>query len=341
MRYDRQIKLDEVGVSGQEKLRRSRVLVVGIGGLGCPAAQYLVGAGVGKIGLMDHDKVSLSNLHRQVLYDENDIGKSKAQTAKEKLQRLNSEIEIIAIEEALNKENAEALFSKYDIILDGSDNFETKYLINDISILSGKPWVYASIYKNEGQLSVFNFQDGPSYRCLFPKVTHQNVSCEATGVLGVTPGMLGVLQATEVLKMILGIGQVLSGKLKLIHILAGTEQILNIQKKPEEFEKVRKRGIITVSINCELKDPVKNYLDVREDFEQPKINSENVIHIPLGDLPGRFKEIPQKEEVLVFCQSGKRSQKAVEMLEKDFGFHNLKNVEGGIETIILDATCEN
>ncbi|NDP27930.1 MAG: molybdenum cofactor biosynthesis protein [Flavobacterium sp.] len=334
MRYDRQITLDEVGVSGQEKLRKARVLIIGVGGLGCPAAQYLAGAGVGKIGLMDHDKVSITNLHRQVLYNENDIGKSKALVAKRKLQQLNSEIEFVAIEEALTIDNAEKLFSQYDLILDGTDNFETKYLINDACILSSKPWVYASIYKNEGQLSVFNYQNGPSYRCLFPKTTRQNVSCEVTGVLGVVPGIFGMLQATEVLKIILGVGKVLSGKLKLSNLLLGSEQILNIQQKPEEIERVKKNGIIPVWINCEVRDSDKKYLDVREEFEQPKVNSANVIHIPLRDLQQRLNEIPQHEEVLVFCQSGNRSLKAVEMLQTDYGFQNLKNVEGGIETII-------
>ena len=334
MRYDRQIKLDEVGASGQEKLRNASVLIIGVGGLGCPAAQYLAGAGVGKIGLVDHDKVSITNLHRQVLYDEFDVGKSKAMVAKEKLQRLNREIELVAIEEALTKENAEKLFNLYDLIIDGTDNFETKYLINDACILTGKAWIYASIYKNEGQLSVFNFQNGPSYRCLFPKTTRQNVSCEATGVLGVTPGILGVLQAAEALKIILDAGTVLSGKLKLMNILYGTEQVLNIQKRQEEIDKIKNGGIMPVRIACELKDAGKTYLDVREAFEQPKVNSEKVIHIPLGKLQDRFKEIPKKEEVLVFCQSGKRSGEAVKMLQKDFGFQNLKNVEGGIEKII-------
>jgi len=334
MRYDRQIKLDEVGSSGQEKLRNASVLIVGVGGLGCPAAQYLTGAGVGKIGLVDHDKVSITNLHRQVLYDEFDVGRPKALVAKVKLQRLNREIELVAIEEALTMENAEKLFNQYDLIIDGTDNFETKYLINDACILTGKAWIYASIYKNEGQLSVFNYQNGPSYRCLFPKTTRQNVSCEATGVLGVTPGLLGMLQAAEALKIILNVGNVLSGKLKLMNILYGTEQVLNIQKRQEEIEKIKNEGIIPIRIDCELKDTGKTYLDVREDFEQPKVNSEKVIHIPLGKLKDRLKEIPDKEEVLVFCQSGKRSQEAVKMLQKDFGLRNLKNVEGGIEKII-------
>lgn len=334
MRYDRQIKLDEVGISGQQNLRNASVLIIGVGGLGCPAAQYLTGAGVGKIGLIDHDRVSITNLHRQVLFDEHDVGKPKVLVAKQKLQKFNSEIEIVAFDDALTMENAEKLFEQYEIILDGTDNFETKYLINDACILTRKPWVYASIYKNEGQLSVFNYQDGPSYRCLFPKTTRQDISCEATGVLGVTPGILGILQATEAIKIILGVGNVFSGKLKLLNILSGRDQVLNIKRRPEEIEKIKKQGIIPVRINCHVQDGNRKYLDVREIFEQPKIISENVIQIPLGDLPRRLEEIPKQEEVMVFCQSGKRSRKAVDLLQKEYGFRNLKNVEGGIETII-------
>ncbi|RKS55725.1 adenylyltransferase/sulfurtransferase [Gillisia mitskevichiae] len=334
MRYDRQIKLDEVGISGQEKLRNYRVLIIGVGGLGCPAAQYLAGAGVGKIGLMDHDKVSITNLHRQVLFNEDDIGKSKVLVAKEKLQQLNSEIELIAIEEALTIENAEKLFSEYDIIIDGTDNFETKYLINDACILAGKPWIYASIYKYEGQLSVFNYENGPTYRCLFPKTTRQNISCEATGVLGVVPGIFGMLQAMEALKIILGIGEILSGKLKLSNLLTGSEQILKLQKKQEEIDKIKENGIIPVKIVCKLNDESRLYLDIREIFEQPRINSEKVIQIPLSDLDDRIWEIPKEKEILVFCQSGKRSKKVVDLLKAEYGFENLKNVEGGIETII-------
>lgn len=334
MRYDRQIKLDEVGVSGQEKLSKTSVLIVGVGGLGCPAAQYLAGAGIGKIGLMDHDRVSLSNLHRQLLFDEQDIGNPKASVAREKLQRINSEIEIEVFEEALTKDNAEEIFRKFDIILDGTDNFETKYLINDACILAEKPWVYASIYKNEGQLSVFNVNDGPSYRCLFPKTTRQNISCEATGVLGVTPGILGLMQAAEVLKMVLETGDIFSGKLKLINILSGQDQVLKISRRPEEIEKIKKQGIIPVILECTISDESKLYLDIRELFEQPKITSEKVLQIPLSNLDERIWEIPKQEEVLVFCQSGKRSRKVVELLKAEYGFENLKNVEGGIETII-------
>ncbi|MCX2743853.1 HesA/MoeB/ThiF family protein [Mangrovivirga sp. M17] len=334
MRYERQIKLNEVGSSGQARLHKASVLIVGVGGLGCPAAQYLTGAGVGKIGLMDHDKVSITNLHRQVLYTESDIGKPKALVAVNKLRQLNSEVQLIPIEESLNIENAKLWFSQFDLIIDGTDNFETKYLINDACILTGKPWIYASIYKNEGQISVFNYRNGPTYRCLFPSPTRENISCEATGVLGVTPGILGTMQAAEALKVLLDIGNVLSGKLKLINILSGTEQTLTIKAKPGEIELIKVNGIQPVRVNCEIGDKKRIYLDVREEFELPTVVSENVIHIPLGKLEERFEEIPNEQEVLVFCQSGSRSLKAIDLLKENFGFHNLKNVEGGIETII-------
>ncbi|RIV71326.1 HesA/MoeB/ThiF family protein [Flagellimonas aequoris] len=333
-RYERQIKLQEVGTEGQDRLSRAKVLIVGVGGLGCPAALYLSAAGVGTIGLMDHDKVDATNLHRQVLFQESDLGKPKAVAAAEQLSKRSSEVVFEIIQEALTQENAQSIIDRYDIVLDGTDNFETKYLINDACILSKKPWVYASIYKNEGQLSVFNHQNGPSYRCLFPKTTRQNISCEETGVLGVLPGMLGIMQATEVLKMILGNGEVLSSKLKVFNIFSGAEQTINIKKRQEEIEKIKMNGIVPVKVECTLKSEFLWYLDVRETFEQPKPNGNNILKIPMADLLVRHHEIPKDQEVLVFCQSGKRSQNAIEILEREFGFNNLINVEGGIETII-------
>ena len=333
-RYDRQIKLTEVGLEGQQKLRNAKVLIVGVGGLGCPAAMYLVGAGVGKIGLMDHDKVDISNLHRQVLFQESDVGRPKAVAAKERLEKQNKEVHFQVFEEPLTIENAENIIKQYDVVLDGTDNFETKYLINDACLLADNPWVFASIYKNEGQLSVFNYKNGPTYRCLFPKSTRQNISCESTGVLGVLPGILGTLQAAEVLKIILGKGEVLSGKLKLINMMLASEQTIKINKRPEEIERIYKEGISPVYIDCDLKNKERWYLDVREVFEQPKPKGKNVLNIPLNDLTLRYREIPNNQEVFVFCQSGKRSKNAIEILKNEFGFHNLKNVEGGIETII-------
>jgi len=333
-RYERQIKLTEVGLEGQEKLRNTKVLIVGVGGLGCPAAMYLVGAGVGTIGLMDHDRVDRSNLHRQVLFQESDLGRPKAVVAKERLEKQNSEVQFEVYEESMTADNAQKIIMQYDVVLDGTDNFETKYLLNDACILADKPWVFASIYKNEGQLSVFNYQNGPTYRCLFPKSTRQNISCEATGVLGVLPGILGTLQAAEVLKIILGAGKVLSGKLKLINMMQASEQTIKINKRPEEIERIRKNGIAPVYIDCDLKHKENWYLDVREVFEQPKPKGKKVLSIPLSDLTLRHQEIPNNQEVFVFCQSGKRSKKAIEILKNEFGFHNLKNVEGGMETII-------
>ena len=333
-RYERQIKLQEVGVDGQDRLRHAKVLIVGVGGLGCPAALYLSAAGVGTIGLMDHDKVDVTNLHRQVLFQESDLGKSKAVAAAEQLSKRSSEVVFEIIQESLTQENAQSIIDRYDIVLDGTDNFETKYLINHSCIKSATPWVYASIYKNEGQLSVFNYQDGPSYRCLFPKTTRQNISCEETGVLGVLPGMLGTMQATEVLKMILSKGEVLSSKLKLFNIFSGAEQLINIKKRPEEIEKIKTNGIVPVRVECTLKSEFLWYLDVRETFEQPKPSGNNILKIPMADLVVRHHEIPKDQEVMVFCQSGKRSQNAIEILEREFGFNNLINAEGGIETII-------
>lgn len=333
-RYERQIKLTEVGPEGQAKLLNAKILIVGVGGLGCPAAMYLSGAGVGKIGLVDHDMVDVSNLHRQVLFQESDVGKPKAVVAMERLEKQNSDVQFEVYKDPLTIENAEKIIQEYDVILDGTDNFETKYLINDACILADKPWVFASIYKNEGQLSVFNYEDGPTYRCVFPKSTRQNISCEATGVLGVLPGILGTLQAAEVLKIVLGAGQVLSGKLKLINMMQASEQVIKINKRPEQVEKIRKEGIAPVYIDCDLKNKEQWYLDVREVFEQPKPKGKKVLSIPLGDLTSRHQEIPNNKEVFVFCQSGKRSKNAIEILKNEFGFHNLKNVEGGIETII-------
>ncbi|NMM48300.1 HesA/MoeB/ThiF family protein [Marinigracilibium pacificum] len=333
-RYDRQIKLTEVGAEGQQKLLQASVLIIGVGGLGCPAAQYLVGAGVGKVGLMDHDVVSITNLHRQVLYNESDIGKPKVIAAYEKLRSLNSEIEIVTYNEALTIENAINRIKEYDLVIDGSDNLETKYLINDACILADKPWVYASIYKNEGQLAVFNYQEGPGYRCLFPVPAYKNISCETTGVLGVTPGLLGILQSIEALKIILDTGDILYGRVKLINILTGAEQVIKIRPQKEEIEKIKKHGIIPVKVFCELSDKGKTYLDVRDTSEQPRINDKNVITIPMNDLRNRVSEIPSNDEVLVFCQSGIRSKKAIEILRSEFGFQNLKNVEGGLNSII-------
>ena len=333
-RHSRQIRLPEVGPDGQEALRHARVLIVGMGGLGCPAAQYLAAAGVGSLGLMDYDTVNLSNLHRQILYKENDIGQHKAEMAKRALQEINSEIEILAIMDWLTEDNAVELFKSFDLVIDGSDNFRTKYLINDASVLTHTPWIYASIYKFQGQLSVFNYKSGPTYRCLFPTTTNRNISCEEVGVMGPLPGVLGTLQASEAIKIILNTDGVLSGKLKLIDLLTHQDKLIEIQRNDSEIEKVKKRGIIPEVFSCTLEPRNKFYLDVRDPFEEPRLDAKNVINIPMNRLDEKQSDIPADQPVHVICQTGKRSSKAIEQLHTKYGFNNLVNVVGGIQAIM-------
>ncbi len=333
-RYDRQIKLSEVGLEGQTKLQEARLLLVGAGGLGCPAAMYLTAAGVGAIGLIDHDVVDETNLHRQVLFSENDIGRNKAEAAKKALQLRNSEIAITAYAKPFDLDNAIELVSEYDLILDGTDNFQTKYLINDACVKADKLFVSASIYKYQGQLSVFNYQDGPTYRCLYP--THHykdNSNCEDTGVLGVLPGIMGTMQATEALKVILGIGSLLSGKLKIVDTLAMEDQLITFQRNEEAIEDIKSQPLKLEEAICSISNDEHLYLDVRESFEQPRPTNKNLLEIPLNQLKERHNEITRSEKVHVFCQSGIRSKKAIALLEKEYGFDNLVDA-GGIEELL-------
>lgn len=334
MRYDRQIALDDIGISGQEKLRNAGILIVGMGGLGCPAATYLAGAGIGRLGLLDHDSVSITNLHRQTLYAEADTGKKKVEVAAEKLRVLNSEVCLEIYDDRLTISNARQLIANYDLIIDGTDNFETKYLINDTCLLEDKAWIYASVYKHEGQCSVFNYNNGPSYRCLFPKIARENISCEITGTLGMLPGIFGMYQAMEAVKIILGTGTILSGKLKIQNLMLQQDQLIEIKKRPEQITIILEKGIQSMATNCVLKDTDQFYLDVRELHEEPLIESKNVLRIPLQQLERRVEEIPKNKEIQVFCQSGIRSLRAKELLENKFHFRNLKNVSGGVQTII-------
>lgn len=334
-RYDRQIKLPEVGEVGQEKLKEAKVLVVGVGGLGCPAAQYLTAAGVGHIGLLDHDKIDLTNLHRQILFAEEHVGHAKAEVAKAVLKQQNSKVRFTTYVERLTLENALEIINEYDIVLDGSDNFQTKYLINDACVLLDKPFVGASIYKYQGQLSVFNYRNGPTYRCLYPQHHYRdNSNCEDTGVLGVLPGLMGVMQATEAIKVILEMGEVLSGKMKLTDVLTFSDRLIRFQRNESQIELVRARPLQLEQITCEVEDQYKIYLDVREPYEEPKVVHPNVLSIPLNQLISRHGEIPKDQLVHVFCQSGIRSKKAIARLHKEYGFTNLVDVEDGIESII-------
>ncbi|MEO9485738.1 MAG: HesA/MoeB/ThiF family protein [Ekhidna sp.] len=333
-RYDRQIKLPEIGEAGQKKIQKARVLIVGAGGLGCPSAMYLAAAGVGTLGLVDHDIVDATNLHRQILFTEEDIGRNKAEAAKSALQKRNSSIAIKAYSKPFDIQNASSLVADYDLILDGTDNFQTKYLINDACMKADKPFVGASIYKYQGQLSVFNYHEGPSYRCLYP--THHykdNSNCEETGVLGVLPGIMGTMQATEALKIILEIGTPLSGQLKIVDTLTMQDQLIKFLRNDQEIDRIKKEPLSLEEAICSISDQNHLYLDVREPFEQPRPSNKNLLVIPLNQLKDRHEEIPRGDEVHVFCQSGIRSKKAKALLEKEFGFNNLVDA-GGIEEII-------
>ncbi|WP_258105715.1 HesA/MoeB/ThiF family protein [Marinoscillum sp. MHG1-6] len=332
-RYQRQTTLDQVGASGQELLSEAHILMVGIGGLGCPASQYLVAAGIGKLTLVDHDEVSESNLHRQILFNLQDIGQSKVSVAAQKLRALNPHVQIQTINRPFTKENALELVREADLVIDGTDNLPTKYLINDACILEDKPMVFASVYKFQGQLSVFNYQGGPSYRCLFPDEDDTPDTCEEVGVLGVVPGLLGVQQAIEAMKIILKLGDVLSGKLKLIDTLTGEDQIIEFERNEEVIENVKLAGLKENLSYCKI-DRDDIYLDVRETFEQPRIDSGQVIEIPLRELINRHAEVPRQGKVVVCCQSGIRSRQAIAFLSNEYGYTNLVDLPGGVKELM-------
>ncbi len=347
-RYNRHIVLSEIGQNGQDKLSSAKVLVVGAGGLGCPVLQYLAAAGVGTIGIIDFDVVELSNLQRQVLFGTSSLGKNKAKAAKERLKDLNDSINITAYAERLTPQNAISLFQNYDIIVDGSDNFETRYLVNDASIITNKPLVFAAIYKFEGQVSVFNYNNGPSYRCLFPNPPKQGSipNCSDIGVLGVLPGIIGSMQANEVLKIILGIGDVLSGEIFCYNALTLQNSVIKINKSEETIQSVLKTknnfNKTKIDFNCVSQIKVasiedlwseKNiqFIDVRELDEKPKIEGLEVIHIPLGQLENRLHHLDSTKTKALFCQSGIRSKRAVLLLQQ----HDVQNcfsiIEGASE----------
>jgi adenylyltransferase/sulfurtransferase len=335
-RYNRHIILSEIGQKGQDKVSKARVLVVGAGGLGCPVLQYITAAGIGTIGIIDFDIVTESNLQRQVLFGTSSLGKNKAIIAKERLMDLNNTITINAYPEKLTHKNALEFFEDYDIIVDGTDNFSTRYLINDASIIAQKPLVYGAIYKFEGQVSVFNYYDGPSYRCLFPIPPKEGTipNCSEIGVLGVLPGIIGSMQANEVLKIILGLGNVLSGKVLCYNALTTQTNTLIINKSENEINTVllNKNSFqnIEEASHCDFSPPEisieeafqKNnvqFIDVRELNELPKVEALNPTLIPLGEFEDNLDKIDSKKEKIIFCQAGVRSKTAVSILQK----HNI------------------
>lgn len=339
-RYNRQIILPEIGDSGQDKFSKAKVLVVGAGGLGASILPYLAAAGVGEIGIMDDDVIEISNLHRQVIYKSSAVGKYKVDEAKLMISELNPSIKVNAIAEKLYGNNAIELFKKYDIIVDATDNIAIKYLINDACIITNKPMVYGSIFRFQGQVSVFNYQNGPTYRCLYPDENTQSVNCEDAGVIGITVGIIGMLQANEVIKMILEIGEVLNGKILVYNILNNEQQKYDFEKNTtfvinkqtfEEKYSIIENLVEEISVK-EILDEINNnevlFLDVRNEDEIPKINFKNGIQIPLMNLRSEMKKLNPNQTIYVFCQSGIRSKMAVELLQKH-QFKNIKSIAGG------------
>lgn len=350
-RYSRHLLLDNVGLQGQEKLKSAKVLVIGAGGLGCPVLQYLTAAGVGTIGIIDFDTVDETNLQRQILFTTNDIGKNKATAAKEHLELLNPFVTIQSYTERLTNQNALELFQDFDIIVDGTDNFSTRYLVNDACVITGKPLVYGSIYKFEGQVAVFNYKNGPSYRCLFPEPPKAGSvpNCSQIGVIGVLPGLIGTQQANETIKIILEIGNVLSGKLLIYDALSGNSTSINITRSEEQINKTKSMGTHFASFNydvfCRIEtissvhvEELKRMLqsediqivDVREEWEQPRVDDLNALIAPLDDLDNFITQIDRNKKVVVVCQRGARSMQAILHLKKEYGFINLINLDGGL-----------
>ncbi|HSD08684.1 HesA/MoeB/ThiF family protein [Flavobacterium sp.] len=345
-RYSRQMILPEIGESGQQKLLDARVLVIGAGGLGCPVLQNLAAAGVGTIGIVDGDVVEETNLHRQLLYNLKDCGKGKAETAKKAILELNPEVQVNIFPEFFNSNNAVEIVQNYQIIVDCTDTLSIRYLINDIAVVKKIPVVYASIHKFEGQVSVFNYNNGPSYRCLFPEKEGLNAAqnCVETGVLGVLPNTLGTLQATEVLKIILEIGTILSGKLLIYDALNFQTQIIDFAKNPKAIEK----GFINGSMLLHRKKVVQDLspetflekcnqlgiivIDVRESDEKPEFKGKNVVQIPLDQLEEYSKTLDKNQEIVLFCQTGQRSLAAMNYLQKS-GFVGVFHLGRGIESL--------
>ncbi len=343
IQYNRHIILDEIGITGQTKLKNTKVLVIGAGGLGCPILQYLTAAGIGTIGIIDDDVVDQSNLQRQVLYTIDDIGKPKAKIASERLSSLNPFVFFKVYNEKLNEDNVIDIFSEFDIIVDGSDNFPTRYLVNDGCVLTDKPLVFGSIFKFQGQVSVLNYKNGPTYRCLFPDPPSPGTvpNCSDIGVLGVLPGIIGGLQANEVIKMVTGIGEVLRGKLLYFDTLTLQQQILSFKKNNEiEIGKLEENyeffcGIDTLEVkeisSLELRENITNYqiLDVRTHKEYDHFNIGG-IHIPLEILSEKTSELNNLKPIVVCCHSGMRSKNAIEIISKNRNDLDLINLKNGL-----------
>ncbi len=359
-RYNRHIIIPEFGLAAQQKLKAAKVLVVGSGGLGSPLLLYLAAAGVGTIGIIDFDVVDDSNLQRQVLFGVSEVGKPKVEAAKARLQSLNPHINIVTYNAQLTSQNALELISQYDVVADGTDNFPTRYLVNDASVLAGKPNVYASIFQFEGQVSVFNYtnaqgETGPNYRDLYPTPPPPGLvpNCAEGGVLGVLPGIIGSLQANEVIKVITGVGEPLSGRFFVFDALTFETRTLRISRQKdspvitsliddEQFcgvtviEKKLKELTVEEFLQWQESGEDIQVIDVREpaEYEQANIGA---LLIPLATVASRADEIRRDKKVVVHCKLGGRSAKAINELEEKFGFTNLYNLKGGITAYLQEV----
>jgi adenylyltransferase/sulfurtransferase len=357
-RYSRHLIMPEVALDGQKKLRAARVLTIGAGGLGSPLAMYLAAAGVGTLGIVDFDVVDESNLQRQIIHGTSDLGRPKMESARDSIADINPNVRVEAYEEPLSSENALEIFEDFDIVVDGTDNFPTRYLVNDACVLLDKPNVYGSIFRFEGQASVFYAKEGPCYRCLYPEPPPPGLvpSCAEGGVLGILPGAIGTIQATETVKLILGIGEPLIGRLLLYDALGMRFREMKLRKDPscpicgenpsvtelidyQEFcgipqaqEQAAANEVPEITVQ-ELKERLENgkevtVLDVREPYEYEVANIGARL-IPLGELPERLVELDKDETFAIHCRTGARSANAVRLLQ-DAGFDNVYNVKGGI-----------
>ncbi|MEO7501356.1 MAG: molybdopterin-synthase adenylyltransferase MoeB [Gemmatimonadaceae bacterium] len=348
-RYRRQLALPAFGIEGQRRLKSASVLIVGAGGLGSPAALYLAAAGVGRLGIVEFDRVEESNLHRQLLYTSSDTGRSKIEAARERINGVNPGVVIEGFEDRLTSANALSILKRFDIVLDGSDNFPTRYLVNDAAVMSGIPCVYGSVHRFEGQLSVFAAPDGPCYRCLFREPPPPGVvpNCADAGVLGVLPGVIGTLQATEAIKLIAGIGEPLVGRLLLFDALATTFRTIELRRDPEcpscgasapgglidydlacESDGVRSIAPLELAARLDRGDDI-DVVDVREPYEWEIARLDGARLVPLGQLELEMESFDPMRDTVVYCKTGRRSAQAAEKLA-DAGIRNVFNLDGGV-----------
>jgi sulfur-carrier protein adenylyltransferase/sulfurtransferase len=358
-RYSRQVILPQIGIEGQQKLRAAKVLIAGAGGLGCPVLQYLSAAGIGTLGIADGDTVSAMNLNRQVIYNENDIGKDKTSVCKEKLSALNSAL-VIHTYPAINTENAMEIIGQYDVVVDCTDNFSARYLLNDACIICGKPLVHASVYMFDASISVFNYTDknginGPSYRCLFPSppLMEEVKNCSESGILGTLTGIAGSLQANEVLKIVVGFGEILSGKLLMFNGLTAQSHLLKINLKEENLHisalaenydfncdiDIKEISVSELQQKINEKEDIQ-LIDIRTPEEYASFHLKSTF-IPMGVLEENLQLIDRHKPVILYCEQGGRSTASVRFLQRKYHYENLYSLKGGLRAWRMQSVQDN